>query len=248
MKRLLRILFSVYGLLVFVALMFVVFPFVLLTSLLGPIKAGNINFKIFTLWGVAAYFLTGIRHREIYLSPHNRNQQYIFIANHISYMDIPAIVRAIHQPVRVLGKYEMVKIPVFGLIYRSVVILVNRSSSEKRAKSIRAMKAALHNGISIFIFPEGTFNETQKPLKEFYDGAFRIAIETQTPIKPVLFVDTLERLHHRSLFSLTPGKCRCVFLEEISVAGMTLSDLQTLKNECYNKMDEGLRKYRSYPT
>lgn len=248
MKHVLRILFSVYGLLIFVALMFVVFPFVLLTSLLGPIKAGNINFKIFTLWGVAAYFLTGIRHQEIYLSPHNRNLQYIFIANHISYMDIPAIVRAIHQPVRVLGKYEMVKIPVFGLIYRSVVILVNRSSSEKRAKSIRAMKAALHKGISIFIFPEGTFNETQKPLKEFYDGAFRIAIETQTPIKPVLFVDTLERLHHKSFFSLTPGKCRCVFLEEIPVAGMTLSDLQTLKNECYNRMEAGLRKYRCYPT
>lgn len=246
MSRVLRIAFSVYALVVFVLLMFIVFPFVLITSLLGPIKAGNINFKIFTLWGATAYFLTGIRHSEIYLAPHNRNKQYIFIANHISYMDIPAIVRAIHQPVRVLGKYEMVKIPVFGLIYRTVVILVNRSSAEKRAKSIRAMKAAIGRGISIFIFPEGTFNETRKPLKAFYDGAFRIAIETQTPIKPVLFVDTHDRLHYRSLFSLTPGKCRCVFLDEIPVEGMQLSQLEDLKNLCYKTMDDALRKYRLY--
>ena len=158
-------------------------------------------------------------------------------------MDIPPIVRAIHQPVRVLGKYELVKIPVFGWIYRAAAILVDRRNAERRAKSVRALKAALQHGISIFIFPEGTFNETGKPLKEFYDGAFRIAVETQTPIKPLLFTDTLERLHYRGLFELTPGDCRVVFLEEIPVAEHSV---QSLKELTQSVMEEGLKRYRKY--
>ena len=115
-------------------------------------------------------------------------------------MDIPCIVMCIHQPLRVLGKYEMVRYPVFGFIYRVAAILVDRSDATHRARSVRALKAAIKRGISIFIFPEGTFNETDKPLKEFYDGAFRTAIETQTPIKPILFVDNDERLNHAKYF------------------------------------------------
>ena len=49
------------------------------------------------------------------------------------------------------------------------------------------------------VFPEGTFNMTTQPLKEFYDGAFRVAIETQTPVKPVLFLDAYSRMHYESI-------------------------------------------------
>jgi 1-acyl-sn-glycerol-3-phosphate acyltransferase len=132
------------------------------------------------------------------------------------------------------------------LIYKSAVILVDRSNSETRAKSVRALKAAIKNNISIFIFPEGTFNETGNPLKSFYDGAFRIAIETQTPIKPILLVDTLERLHFNSIFSLTPGKNRIVYLEEVSVSALGISDIPYLRDQVYQIMDTGLRRYRSY--
>jgi 1-acyl-sn-glycerol-3-phosphate acyltransferase len=124
--------------------------------------------------------------------------------------------------------------------------LVDRSNSDTRAKSVRALKAAIKNGISIFIFPEGTFNETAYPLKSFFDGAFRIAIETQTPIKPILLVDTLDRLHFHSIFSLTPGKNRVVFLKEVPVTDLTISDIPALKEKVYQMMDEGLRRYRRY--
>jgi 1-acyl-sn-glycerol-3-phosphate acyltransferase len=189
-----------------------------------------------------------MRHKEIYEHPHDRSRQYIFVANHTSYMDIPPIVLIAHQPVRVLGKYEMVKVPVFGWIYRAAVILVDRRDSDTRARSVRALKSALKHHISIFIFPEGTFNETQQPLKDFYDGAFRIAIETQTPIKPVLFVDTLDRLHYRSLFELTPGINRVVYLEEVPVTDLGMKDIQALKQKVYSIMENGLRRYRSYPS
>jgi 1-acyl-sn-glycerol-3-phosphate acyltransferase len=161
-------------------------------------------------------------------------------------MDIPPIVLFAHQPIRVLGKYEMVKIPVFGLIYRAAVILVDRSNSDTRSKSVRALKAAIKNNISIFIFPEGTFNETADPLKSFFDGAFRIAIETQTPIKPILLVDTLDRLHFSSIFSLSPGKNRVVYLKEVPVTGLGMSDIPALREKVFQLMDAGLRRYRSY--
>lgn len=155
----------------------------------------------------------------------------------------------IHQQVRVLGKYEMVRYPIFGLIYRAAVILVDRRDAEHRAKSVRALKAAVKRGISIFIFPEGTFNETNQPLKDFYDGAFRTAIEMQTPIKPILFVDNTKRLHWKSIFTLTPGVSRCVYLDEIKVDGYTTKqDVQLLKQKVYKIMEEGLIKYRSNNT
>jgi len=94
-------------------------------------------------------------------------------------------------------------------------------------------------------YPEGTFNETGEPLKDFYDGAFRTAVETQTPIKPILFVDNNDRLCWRSIFSLTPGICRCVYLDEIAVDGYTTKEeIQILKKTVFIKMEEGLVRYR----
>jgi len=228
--------------------MFLALPFVFAGVAAGKIKGGNFIFKVCNAWARTWYFFIGIKHRVAYEVPHNSNKQYIFVANHVSYMDIPPIVTSIKQPVRVLGKYEMVKVPVFGWIYRAAVILVDRRDAERRAKSVRALKAALNHGISIFLFPEGTFNvDDTKPLKSFFDGAFRIAIETQTPIKPLLFINTPERLHHSSIFSLTPGPNSVIFLDEISVEDYTMQDIQQLKQDVYDVMDAGLRRYRSYP-
>jgi len=238
----------VYALLTFILLMFIVLPFVLLSLLFGKVRGGNMIYQLCRFWGISWYFLVGVIHKEIYERPHDRSRQYIFVANHISYMDIPAIVLIAHQPIRVLGKYEMVKVPVFGWIYRAAVILVDRRDSDTRSRSVRALKAALKHHISIFIFPEGTFNETKEPLKDFYDGAFRIAIETQTPIKPILLVDTLDRMHYRGIFELTPGLSRVVYLEEIPVTGLTLKNIQSLKQQVYGIMENGLRRYRSYPS
>jgi 1-acyl-sn-glycerol-3-phosphate acyltransferase len=246
--RLLISIYSVYGLLMFIIIMLLIFPFVMAALLLGRIKGGNMIYRLCRVWGILWYAVTGIRHSEIYEAPHDRQKQYIFLANHISYMDIPSIVMSVHQPVRVLGKSEMRWIPVFGWIYRAAVILVNRSNAATRAKSVRALKAALKQHISIFLFPEGTFNETGEPLKSFFDGAFRIAVETQTSIKPLLFIDTLDRLHCRGLLQLIPGRNRTVYLAEIPVTGLSAKDIPALKRQVFTAMEEGLRRYRRYPS
>jgi 1-acyl-sn-glycerol-3-phosphate acyltransferase len=226
--------------------MFVVMPFIIVFSFFGQIRGGNLIYKVCNIWGVIWYALIGMWHKNIYEAPHDASREYVFVANHISYMDIPPLVMTFKQPIRVLGKYEMVKVPVFGFIYRCAVVLVDRKNPERRAKSVRQLKAALRKKVSIFIFPEGTFNETGQPLKDFYDGAFRLAIEMQTPIKPVLFIDTIDRLHYRGLLEVTPGPNRVVFLEEVSIEGLTMFDVPKLRQKVYNIMDAGLRRYRKY--
>lgn len=244
--RLVQALYSIYAILVFVVLMLLALPFIFLSLSLGVVRGGNLIYRWCKLWIRIWYQLIGVHHQVLLDGNYDVRQQYIFVANHISYLDIPPALLAVKQPCRVLGKAEMVKYPIFGWIYKTAVIMVDRSSAAGRAKSVRALKAALARGISIFIFPEGTFNEGSAPLKAFYDGAFRIAIETQTPIKPMLFIDTIDRLHYSSILKATPGKNRVVYLDTVSVTGLTLADVAQLKESVYQMMDAALRRYRNY--
>jgi 1-acyl-sn-glycerol-3-phosphate acyltransferase len=243
LKQIARFLYSIYAISLFLLIMLIIFPFVVLASFFGKINGGNIIYKLCSFWADSWFFLIGIYSKNIFETKLDKNQQYIFVANHISYMDIPMIVKAIRQPVRALGKFEISKVPVFGYLYRNAAVMVDRSSPDNRAKSVAILKSIIKKGISIFIFPEGTFNETDHTLSEFYDGAFKIAIETQTPIMVMIFPDTVHRLHYSSVFSFTPGKCRAVFLETIPVNNYSLNELQDLKAIVFNKMADGLWRY-----
>jgi len=233
--------YSIYALVVFVAIMLLIFPFVIIASFFGRIRGGNMILQLCMLWADLWFFLIFIYVRRIYEAPHEKDKPYIFVANHISYLDAPIIVKAWRQPVRPLGKVEMGRVPVFGFIYRKAIVTVDRSSPENRQESINILKRVIKRGISIVVFPEGTFNTTNKPLKDFYDGAFRVAVETQTPVKPVVFLDAFERMHYRSIFSLTPGRCRIVYLEEIPVEGL---EVQELKERVYAAMEKTLLAYK----
>lgn len=241
----LRVVYLVYAVLTFLLLMLLVLPFVLVGSLFGKIHGGNFIYRACMFWGIAWFYLIGIRHQNYYEVPHHKKEHFIFVGNHISYIDAAIIVNTIHQPTRVLGKVEMAKIPIFGYIYRSAIVTVDRSNAANRAKSVRILTSVVNKDISIFIFPEGTFNMTHNALKEFYDGAFRIAIETQTPVKPVLFLDGYDRMNYRSLFSLRPGISRSVFLEAIPVAGYTSEEVDLLKQKVYDVMESKLKKYKA---
>jgi len=70
-----------------------------------------------------------------------------------------------------------------------------------------------------------------------------MAIETGTPLKPVLYLDSVQRLHYKSFFSLSPGQSRAVILPEIPVEGCTLADLPAIRQKTYDAMEAGLVKY-----
>jgi 1-acyl-sn-glycerol-3-phosphate acyltransferase len=241
-----RVIYCFYALLFFILLMLLIFPFVLIATFWGKIKGGNFIYKLCRFWSDAWLFFIGVRHKNYFDETVARDKQYIFIANHIAYIDIPLILKAIRQnPLRALGKFEMKRVPIFGFIYRHAAIMVDRSSPDNRSKSVRQLKSVLNKGISIFVYPEGTFNESHHALKDFYDGAFRIAIETQTPIKPILFLDTYDRMNYVSVFSLNPGKSRAIFMDEVDVTGLTLRDLQWLKQNVYDSMEAMLKNYNA---
>lgn len=241
--RPLQWIYCIYALLLFVAIMLLIFPFVIIATFFGKIKGGNAIFRLCMFWADLWFPLIGIWQKKIYEAPHDRSKSYIFLTNHISYLDAAIIPKAYRQPVRPLGKAEMGKVPVFGFIYRNAIVTVDRSSAANRANSVRILKSLLGKGISVLVFPEGTFNMGTTPLKNFYDGAFRVAIETQTPIKPVLFLDAYRRMHYRSLFSLTPGENRILYLAEIPVEGYTLADAGKLRDEVYAVMERKLIEY-----
>ncbi len=241
----LQILYCIYAITLFLAIMLLIFPFVMLAALLGRIQGGNLILRLCTLWADIWFPLIFIFHKRIFEQPHDKQKQYVFVTNHISYLDSAVLVKVIRQPIRPLGKVEMAKIPLFGYIYKNAIVTVDRSNAANRAKSIRVLTSIIKKGISVFFFPEGTFNTTHRPLKDFYDGAFRLAIETQTPVKPVLFLDTYSRMHYDSAWSMTPGKCRVVFLEEIPVAGLTVTDAADLKLKTHKIMSAKLEAYKA---
>jgi 1-acyl-sn-glycerol-3-phosphate acyltransferase len=245
MKKLLKFLFSIYALIWFIALMIPVFIWSLCVLPLGRIRSGNLIYKACMAWADIWFVLVFIRHKNIYLEPLKEHQSYIFVSNHISYLDAAVIPKTFRKPIRPLGKVEMAKVPVFGFIYKNTIVTVDRSSPGNRARSVAILKSILAKEISVLVFPEGTFNHSHKPLKHFYDGAFRIAIETGTPIKPVLFLDNYTRMPYEFLLSLSPGKTRSLFLPEVSVDGLTVDDVPLLREKVFQQMEEQLLKYQA---
>ena len=244
--------YCLYAFIVFVSIMLLIFPFAIIVNLFGRIRGGNMTIRLCMIWADLWFFLIFIWHKKIFEAPqdlpagrHGKKKSYIFVSNHISYLDGPILVKALRQPFRPLGKVEMSKVPIFGFIYRNAIVSVDRSSVSNRAESVRILKSIINKGISVMVFPEGTFNMTTKPLKDFYEGAFRVAIETQTPVKPILMLDAYRRMPYETLLSLNPGQNRILYLEEIPVAGYTISDIGRLKDKVYAIMEQKLIEYNA---
>ncbi|HWR33965.1 MAG TPA: lysophospholipid acyltransferase family protein [Chitinophagaceae bacterium] len=235
--------YCIWACITFISIMLLIFPFAFIFSFLGRIKGGNLVIRLCMIWADLWFPLIFIWHKKIYESLHDKKKSYIFLSNHISYLDAAIIPKAYRQPIRPLGKVEMSKVPVFGFIYRNAIVTVDRNSASNRAKSVQVLKSLISKGISVLVFPEGTFNTGTTPLKEFYEGAFRVAIETQTPLKPVLFLDAYRRMPNESFFRMTPGCNRIVYLDEIPVAGYSLADVRKLKDEVYTIMENKLIEY-----
>ncbi len=239
--------YCIYAFVLFVAIMLLLFPFVITASFFGKIRGGNMIFRLCMVWADLWFPLIFIFPKKIYEAPHDKTKPYIFVTNHISLLDAAILPKAFRQPLRPLGKVEMSKIPLFGFIYKKAIVTVDRGDTKNRARSIRILKSIIGKGISVLFFPEGTYNETKLLLKDFYNGAFRVAIETQTPLKPVLFLDAYARMHHQNVFSLNPGRCRIVFLDEIPVVGLRISDTEDLKWKVYVIMEKKLEEYKHGP-
>lgn len=219
---------------VFTFFMILYLPGILLPWLFGE-KYGNISYKFLNLWAWTFSKLNFIP----YEISGNENivpgKAYIYTSNHTSYLDIPGICLTVPTQIRFLAKKELIKIPILGWIIKPVSVIVDRSNIESRRKSMDHLMDVLRRGISILIFPEGTQNRTAAPLQSFYDGAFRIAIETQRPILPLVILGAGKLLPPKRFF-IQPGKIKIKVLEEIPTEGMVFANLPALKEKVRSAM------------
>jgi len=234
MKIILQPFYTLYVLATFVASLLLAFPVFVVLGLRDRPEARRRIWTIVHYWSRGWLWLIGMPVTTIGKYP--KGQKFVIVANHISYLDTIVIYAAIPEYFRTLAKKEMVRIPIFGFVYKQLAILVDRSSPESRAKSMRLMWRQLKNECSITVFPEGTFNETDAPLKEFYDGAFRLALNSKTAVLPLLFPDTVHRWHFSGWWKLWPGRNRAVFLPPVPVSGVASDKLPELKARVWTIM------------
>lgn len=243
MRKALSIVFLTYAAIVFIALMFAALPFVLLFSAILPIKtAKRYILAVLRTWALLFSLLSCFWVITKNKANINRSKSHIYVGNHGSYLDAITVCLSIPQYFSALGKIEMTKVPVFGLIYKRIVVLIDRSNRESRDKSVTILKNDIANGQSILIFAEGTMNQTEKPLADFYDGAFRIAIETQTSIIPFVMINNRKLLPRKNPLLVRPGLITTIFLPEVSVVGLSMDDVPLLKKKVFEVMEEALIK------
>jgi 1-acyl-sn-glycerol-3-phosphate acyltransferase len=229
-------LYTLWVLLVFTVFMIIYLPGILLPFLFG-LRGGSVSFFFLKVWSWTFSKLNFIPYKVKVKNNIDTGKSYIYVCNHTSYLDIPGICLAIPTQYRPLAKKELKRIPVFGWIAALACVIVDRSSNESRRKSMDHLKDILKRGVSILIFPEGTQNRTDEPLQPFYDGAFRIAIETQQPILPIVTINAGNLMPPNSV-NVNPGTITVVVGNEIPTGALKLTDVKSLSARTFEVMKE----------
>ncbi|MDL5049262.1 lysophospholipid acyltransferase family protein [Oscillatoria amoena NRMC-F 0135] len=217
--------------------MIILLPGILIPFLLGT-RFTWMGYKFLWLWSWIFSKLTFIPYQFYGRENIIRGKSYIFVSNHTSFLDIPGIRLMIPGEFRPIAKKELLKIPVFGIIVKAATVVVDRSSHESRKKSMEYAKHILKLGISMLIFAEGTQNRTKEILQPFKDGAFRIAIDTQTPILPMVVIGA-GRLMPPGTLNLRPGVIKIIAGKEIGLE--SAADVASLKHQTYAVMEKMIR-------
>jgi len=182
------------------------------------------------LWATPILYAMGFfpKVKREYTIP-NDHHSYMLVANHYSMMDIMLMLYYSKNPFVFVGKKELSKLPLFGYFYKRVAIMVDRKSPQSRREVYTQAMERIEAGLSICIFPEGGVPDDESiVLDSFKDGAFRIAIQCQIPIVPMVFYDTKKRFPFR-FFAGSIGTMRVDVLPPISTQGKTLDDKDFLK-------------------
>jgi 1-acyl-sn-glycerol-3-phosphate acyltransferase len=170
---------------------------------------------------------------------------YVICCNHGSYLDIIQMYNLMPSYFLFMGKYELLKWPLFNIFFKGMNIAVNRNNRVEAAMALRKAGEAIDRGTSIALFPEGTIPAQAPRMKSFKDGAFRLAIEKQVPIVPVTFVD------HWRLFGeplelfarARPGRARAVLHPPVPTSGMSLDDVVALRHRVYDIIEAPLLEF-----
>jgi 1-acyl-sn-glycerol-3-phosphate acyltransferase len=220
----------------FIATMLIILLPTWIMGLLPEPKRTKAFIQLSRIWMAVWLPLAGIRLVIKGKEKFVKGENYVVVCNHNSFMDVPVTSPGIPGANKTIAKIEMAKIPLFGLIYRRGSVLVDRKSEESRLKSYAYMKRVLDMGLHMCIYPEGTRNKTNNPLKEFKDGAFRLAIETQKPVIPAVLFNTKKVLPQQKTFYFWPSKIEMHFLDPVETKHLQMSDVKQLKETIFQTM------------
>ncbi len=186
-------------------------------------------------------FLVGLFYKVRGTENIEKNQTYIVVSNHVNTIDLASISAGLRVYAKPLVKKELTKIPGVGQLFSLMCLTVDRSNKESRHASMVKMLSDLKQGISVFIFPEGTRNRTNQPLLPFYDGAFELAIEAQVPVLPVIQLN-IRKFNPGNTWMFRPGIIELVHLPSIPTIGLSMDNLQELKAKVHAIMSDFILK------
>jgi len=230
---------ALWGLISFVTTFLIIFiPSML--SYLFPQKKGQDYFIAVSRWWMNIWLpLIGcpavIRGRNHF----KKGENYVVVFNHNALLDVPLSAPYIPGGNKTIAKASFAKVPIFGMFYKRGSVLVDRNSNQSRLKSFEDMKKVLKEGMHICLYPEGTRNRTNEPLKPFYDGAFKLAVESKKEIIPCIIYGTKRAMPVDKTFYLLPTRLTMKFLPPVSAVG---EDPKALKEKVFSIMyDEYVR-------
>ena len=152
---------------------------------------------------------------------------YVYMANHASLIDIPALFAYLPYQFRIMAKKELFYVPFLGWhLWAAGHFAIDRSDGRKSARSLRLVLRGLRAGRSLAVFPEGTRSADGR-LKEFKAGAFKIALRAGAEIVPVTIRGTYEMLPKGSLVPRA-GRVEVIIAEPIKTADYSETQLPEL--------------------
>ncbi len=228
---------AVWGALVFIVTMLLfLIPFFLFIYFQKDPKKTNRFIRYSRTWMDIFLALVGcplkITGREFF----KKGKTYIVVSNHNALIDVPVSSPGIPGGNKTIAKAEMAKIPLFGLIYKTGSILVDRKSEKSRRESFQKMREVLNMGLHMCIYPEGTRNQSDEPIRAFHDGAFRLAVSSRNSIIPMIIFNSRKANPPDKAFYLMPVKLYLHFLPEVqpepaeSVAELKARVFELMKN------------------
>ena len=162
---------------------------------------------------------------------------YIFVVNHVNAMDLFTIYGALPVYCRSFEDISHFNIPIYGRLIKAVgQVPVSRTDKEITKKGYEKAKEMLSKGHSFVVFPEG-HRTRDGSLGKFYPGAFRLAIETEVPIVPVVQRGA-RKIARKGDWRIRPGVVEVIFSDPIPTKGLKLDDIDRLKEEVRQIMAE----------
>ncbi len=208
--------------------------------------AGETQFseRVLRAWGRRVLRAAGahvVVQRDAQLDP---DRSYVFVSNHTSNLDVPAILSVIDHPMRFIAKQELSRIPVFGWAARRMGhVFIDRKDRTGATKAIRGRIERGLRGASLFFFAEGT-RSVQDELLPFKKGAAVAALETHLDCVPLAVAGARSVLKPKGVALFRPGPVAVVFGKPIPSSGRPVESRDALVAEQRSGVEEALREAR----